>query len=174
MPLLSRATAILATPRSEWALIERERTAPATLLVKYVAILAAIPAVAGFIGRSLVGGYTPVMPSLLRAVVAYLAAFAIVYVVASIIDLLAPRFGGKKNFDNAFKLSVYAHTPLWLAGVFLLVPGLHFLIILGLYGVYLLWVGLPLLMDVPPYRVMPYAIVVASCALVPAVVLALI
>jgi hypothetical protein len=172
--VLARATAILATPRTEWPRIEREPTAPATLFVSYVAILAAIPAVAGFVGRSLVGAYTPLGPSLVRALVTYLVAFAVVYVVASVIDLLAPRFGGRKNFSNAFKLSVYAHTPVWLAGIFLLVPGLHFLMILGLYGVYLLWIGLPLLMQVPGYRVLPYAIFIAVCALVPALLLAVI
>jgi hypothetical protein len=91
-----------------------------------------------------------------------------------VIDLLAPRFGGKKNFSNAFKLSVYSHTPLWLAGVFLLIPGLNFLLILGLYGFYLLWVGLPILMGVPNERAFTYAIVATACALAPAVVLAIV
>jgi hypothetical protein len=87
---------------------------------------------------------------------------------------LAPRFGGKKNFPNALKLSVYSHTPLWLAGIFLLIPGLNFLLILGVYGFYLLWVGLPTLMQVPNERAFPYAIFVTACALIPAVVLAIV
>ena len=85
-----------------------------------------------------------------------------------------PRFGGKKNFPNAVKLSVYSHTPLWLAGIFLLVPGLSFLLILGLYGFYLLRVGLPLLMGVPEDRALRYAMTVTACALIPAVVLAIV
>ena len=91
-----------------------------------------------------------------------------VYIIASVIDLLAPRFGGQKNFANALKLSVYSHTPLWLAGIFLLIPGLNFLLILGLYGLYLLWTGLPLLMRVPDEQACcAYAAVVTACALVP-------
>jgi hypothetical protein len=93
---------------------------------------------------------------------------------SSRISLLAPRFGGKKNFPNALKLSVYSHTPLWLAGIFLLVPGLNFLLILGAYGLYLLWVGLPMLMQVPDERAFPYAIFATACALIPAVVLAIV
>jgi hypothetical protein len=81
---------------------------------------------------------------------------------------------GKKNFAHAVKLSVYSHTPLWLAGIFLLIPGLNFLLILGVYGVYLLWIGLPLLMQVPKEKALPYAVVVTACALIPAVVLALV
>jgi hypothetical protein len=97
-----------------------------------------------------------------------------VYIIAGVIDLLAPRFGGKKNFPNAVKLSVYSHTPLWLAGIFLLVPGLNFLLILGVYGFYLLWVGLPLLMGVPQYQALRYAVIVTACALIPAIVLAIV
>ena len=80
----------------------------------------------------------------------------------------APRFGGRKNFGNALKLSVYSHTPLWLAGIFLLIPGLNFLLILGVYGLYLFWIGLPLLMQVPDDKALPYAAVATGCALVPA------
>src|SRR5262249_61132291 len=87
---------------------------------------------------------------------------------------LAPRFGGEKTFANAVKLSVYSPTPLWLAGIFLLIPGLNFLLILGVYGVYLLWTGLPLLMRVPTDKALPYAVVVTACALIPAVILAIV
>src|ERR1700741_1842809 len=174
MKLLNRVKAILLTPQAEWKVIERERDTLGDLLIKYVAILAAIPEVAHFIGQSLIAGSAPVVPNLVRAVVVYAVAFAMVYIIAGVIDLLAPRFGGKKNFANAVKLSVYSHTPLWLAGVFLLIPGLNFLLILGVYGVYLLWIGLPLLMHVSSEKALPYAVVVTACALIPAIVLAII
>jgi hypothetical protein len=171
--LADRIKAILVTPQTEWKVIEQEHDTLFDLLISYVAILAAIPEVAHFIGQSFVGGYTPVVPNFLRAVVVYLITFAMVYIIAGVIDLLAPRFGGEKNFANAVKLSAYSHTPLWLAGVFLLVPGLNFLLILGLYGFYLLWIGLPMLMKVPHEKALPYAAAVTACALIPAVVLAL-
>src|SRR5262245_30193782 len=150
MKLFDRAKAIMLSPRTEWQVIEQEPGRMSELFT-YVAVLAAIPEVANFIGQSLIGGYKPIAASLLRAVVAYAVTLAMVYIIAAIIDLLAPRFGGKKNFGSALKLSVYSHTPLWLAGIFLLVPGLNFLLMLGLYGLYLLWIGLPL-MGIPRYR----------------------
>jgi hypothetical protein len=174
MWLIERAKAIVLRPRAEWKVIEQETQTLPDLLVSYVAILAAIPEVARFLGQSFIGGYTPLVPSLIRAVVVYLVTFAMVYIIAGVIDLLAPRFGGEKNFPNAVKLSVYSHTPLWLAGIFLLIPGLNFLLILGVYGVYLLWTGLPLLMRVPTEKALPYAVVVTACALIPAVILAII
>jgi len=94
--------------------------------------------------------------------------------VALIIDALAPRFGAQKSFPNALKLAVYSHTPAWLAGIFLLVPGLSFLTILGLYGFYLLWTGLPPLMRTPREQALPYAAAVVVCALVLAIVLGVI
>jgi hypothetical protein len=175
MQLFERVKAILLTPRTEWLVIEREPATMSDLFIKYVAILAAIPELAHIIGQSLVGAaHVSIGSLLLRAVVSYVVTLAMVYIIAGVIDLLAPRFGGKKNFPNALKLSVYSHTPLWLAGIFLLVPGLNFLLILGAYGLYLLWMGLPMLMQVPDERAFPYAIFATACALIPAVVLAIV
>jgi hypothetical protein len=175
LQLVERVKAIMLSPSSEWLMIEKEPSTLTGLLLRYVAILAAIPEVAHLIGQSLIGTvHTPIVSNLLRAIIVYLVTFAMVYIIAGVIDLLAPRFGGRKNFPNAVKLSVYSHTPLWLAGIFLLIPGLNFLVILGLYGFYLLWVGLPLLMRVKKEQALPYAVFVTACALVPAVVLSLV
>src|SRR3954468_5635920 len=163
MKLVRRVRALLLTPRSEWKVIEQEPKTPSDLFIDYVAILAAIPEVARFIGQSFIGDYAPIVPSLVRMVVVYLLTFVMVYIIAGAINLLAPRFGGTKNFSNALKLSVYSHTPLWLAGIFLLIPGLNFLLVLGLYGLYLMWVGLPTLMRVPNERALPYAAFVTAC-----------
>src|SRR5256886_16976035 len=174
MKLLNRVKAILRTAQAEWKGIAGEAATLGDLLIKSVAILAAIPEVAHFIGQSLVAGSAPLVPNLVRAVVVYAVAFAMVYIIAGVIDLLAPRFGAEKNFPNAVKLSAYSHTPLWLAGIFLLIPGLNFLLILGLYGFYLLWVGLPMLMKVQSDKALPYAAIVTACALIPAIVLTMI
>ena len=172
--LIERVKAILLTPATEWQVIAREGGEPSDLFTHYVAILALIPALARFIGTSLIGGYTPVIFGLIGAVFSYVLSFAVVYVVALIIDALAPRFGAQKSFPNALKLAVYSHTPAWLAGIFLLVPGLSFLTILGLYGFYLLWTGLPSLMRTPREQALPYAAAVVVCALVLAIVLGVI
>jgi hypothetical protein len=122
-----------------------------------VAILAAIPAVCGLIGMAIVGISIPVVgtlrisfgSALIFAAITYLMAFVTVYVLALIVDALAPTFKATRNLENALKLVVYSYTPVWLVGVFLLIPGLSFLMILGIYGLYLMWLGLPVLMKVP-------------------------
>src|SRR5438067_2478197 len=140
--VFDRVKAILITPETEWPVIAREPDDNATLFIRYIAILALLPALAGFVGSSLVGGYRSISSGLIGAAVGYMLTFAAVFVVALIVDALAPSFAAKKNFPNALKLTTYSYTPAWLAGIFLLVPGLSFLTLAGVYGVYLLWFGL--------------------------------
>jgi hypothetical protein len=181
MNLVERIKGILLTPRTEWPVIEREPGDPAYLYTNYVMILAAIPAIAGFIGASLVGisvgglGTVRVgfFAGLLQAVLGYLLALVGVYVMALIIDALAPTFGGQKNFPNAMKVASYFPTPFWLAGIFSIIPRLAFLSILGLYGFYLLWIGLPALMKSPEQRALGYTAAVIVCAIVITIVLAM-
>jgi hypothetical protein len=165
MDLLDRVKAILLTPTSEWLAIAREGGALSSLMVRYVAIIALIPPVARLVGASLIGRYAPIASSLLGALAFYLASFVIVLVLALIIDTLAPRFAAQKNFTAALKLAAYSHTPVWLAGIFLILPGLSFLILLGLYSAHVLWAGLPAMMKAPAERAASYAAVVAACAL---------
>jgi hypothetical protein len=174
MNLLRRIKAILSSPDIAWPVIAQEKGDASTLFIRYVAALASIPALGRFIGAALVGWYAPFLPSLTGALVIYLASFAIVYVLALIIDALAPRFGGQRNFAGALKLAVYSFTPAWLAGIFLLVPGLSFLVILGVHGIYLMWTGLPVLMQVPAEKALPATAVVAGGAIVGVVALGLI
>jgi Yip1 domain len=172
--IVNRVKAILLTPKSEWLVIAGEPGDPAYLFANYVAILAAIPAVCGFIGTSIIGIDVPlvgtirvgIVSGIVSAIVQYLLAFAMVYVMGLIIDALAPTFNAQKNPSSALKLAVYSMTPAWLAGVFSLIPGLRALGILGLYGLYLLWVVLPPLMHVPEEKAIGYAAAVVVCAIV--------
>jgi hypothetical protein len=167
MNLIERVMAILVTPKTEWQVIAREPGDMRSLFLNYVAILAAIPAICGLIGWILVG--LPLGTSILIALVRYVLAFVAVYLVALIIDALAPTFDGAKNFDNALKLAVYSATP---SGVFLLIPRLEFLRILGLYGVYLLWTGIPPLMRAPEQKSLAYTGAIAGCLIVVGVMFA--
>jgi hypothetical protein len=164
--LVARARGIVVAPHTEWPAIRHESADILFLLTRYVALLAAIPALARFIGGSLIGGYTPILSGLIGAGLAYLWTFVAVCVVALLVDALAPTFGARKSFLNALKLTAYAFTPAWLAGIFLAVPGLSFLAVLGLYGFYLMWIGLPVLMQAPRERSLSYAAVVVAWTIV--------
>ena len=171
MNLVERVKAILLTPKTEWAAIEGEPGDPQFLFTNYVAILAAIPAVCGFIGVSIFGH--SVAAGLELAVISYILAFVGAYVMALINDGLAPTFGGQKSQPSSLKLAVYSLTPFWLVGVFLLIPALGVLRILGLYGLYLFWIGAPMLMKVPEDKSIAYTAAVVVCSLVVWIVLGL-
>ena len=50
--------------------------------------------------------------------------------------------------------------------MFLLIPSLGFLSILGLYGLYLLWTGIPPLMKAPQEKSIVYTLAIIVCAIV--------
>jgi hypothetical protein len=91
--------------------------------------------------------------------------FVTVFATALAIDLLAPKFDGRRGYGNALRLATYSFTPVWLAGIVFLIPGASFLALLGLYGVYLLWTGLPVLMRPPAKTAFPYLIAAGACAI---------
>ena len=169
MDLVERVKGIILTPKTEWPVIAGEQGDAAYLFRNYVAILAAIPAVCGFIGKVLFGA--PIIWALITAIIGYLLTFVSVYIVALIVNALAPTFASQKNFESALKVTVYSYTPSWLAGVFLLFPPLAFLGILGLYGLYLLWLGLPPVMKTPPDKAIWYTIVIIICAIIVSIVI---
>ncbi|MGA7231413.1 MAG: Yip1 family protein [Xanthobacteraceae bacterium] len=166
-----RAKAILVDPGAAWRGIEKDIGDPAYLLSRYVAVLALIPALSGFVGATLIGVITPsgvlradLIDGLFGAIVSYATSCAIVLLLGLIIDLLAPLFGGRRDFEDAFKLAVYSFTPLWLVGIFLLLPGLRFLLLTGAYGIYLFWLGAPRLTKVPEQQAANFTAVIVICA----------
>jgi hypothetical protein len=169
MNLVERIKGILLQPKSEWQVIEREPGDAGYLFTNYVAIVAAIPAVCTFIGTSIIG-FGPyrisIMGGILRAVVVYVLALISVFVAAYIIDFLAGSFGARRNLDNAMKVSAYAPTAAWVAGVFNIIPALAVLGILGLYSLYLLYTGIAVLMKPPAEKALIYTIVVIVCAII--------
>lgn len=173
MSLVARVKGILLSPRTEWSVIDGETATVASLYSGYVIPLAAIPAVAGFIGMSILGvgllGDTfrvPIMRGLFSACAQYVGALVMVYVLALIIDALAPNFGGQKHPIQALKVAAYASTASWVSGIFLMLPGLRMLGVLGLYSLYLLYLGLPALMKAPEDRALGYTAVVIVSAVV--------
>jgi hypothetical protein len=173
MNLMARVKAILVDPAAAWLQIEKDLGDAAWLLRHYVAALALISPLAGFVGAALIGVVMPggalARASLFNgaagAIFGYVMSCATVLVLGLIIVLLAPLFGGQRDFNSAFKLAVYSFTPVWIAGIFLVLPGLRFLALLGCYGAYLLWLGLPRLTKTPADQAANFTAVIVACAL---------
>lgn len=175
MNLFERAKNILITPKTEWEVIKNEQTTVSDLFTKYVLILALIPAIAGFIGQSLVGislgpfgSYKmPVGRGLLYLVLYYALTVGAVYLLAFIVDALAPSFGSKKDFLASLKVVVFSYTAVWVAGIFQIIPILGFLGVIGsLYGLFLMYLGLKIVKETPQDKLVGYFIVTIIVSIV--------
>lgn len=181
--LIERVKGILLSPKTEWQKIAAETTDVKSLYIGYAMILAAIPAICGFIGSTVIGVSLPIVgtirtgvgAALVQLVLGYVLGLAVIYVVSLIVTALAPTFDGQKDPVQAFKLIVYSSTPVWLAGVFSLVPLLGVLgIIAGLYGLYLLYIGLTPLMKNPQEKSIGYTALIIVCYIVLAIIMGVI
>ena len=175
MNLIERVKNILLQPKAEWETISAESTSTGELYQGYIMPLAAIGAVASIIGMSMVGislpfGGTlrlPITSALAQGVTSYILTLVGVFIIALIIDALAPMFGGEKNQAQALKVAAYASTPSWVAGIVMILPMLGIISLLAaLYGLYLLYLGLPLLMKAPREKAVGYTAVVVVVAIV--------
>jgi Yip1-like protein len=182
MGLVQRVKNILLTPKTEWDVIAAENTPPKELLLTYVLPLAAVAAVAGFISQAIIGTTLPLVGGTYRMPIVWALVMLIyqllmsvisVFVVGFIIDALAPSFGGQKNFNQALKVTAYCYTAGWVGAIFGIIPFIGWLIglLFALYGIYLLYLGLPRLMKNPQDKSVVYTIVVIVVAILVAIVI---
>jgi hypothetical protein len=177
--IITRAKSMLLAPRAEWPLVAAEPDTVGGLYSGYIAVVAAIPAIALFLSSTLIGVSVPFLGAfrvplatgLTTAVIRYVLSLIATFVVALIVDALAPSFGGEKNRVQALKTVAYALTASWVASIIYIVPGLGLLAVLvalagGIYSIYLLNMGLPFTMKCPPEKAIGYTAVSAIVAII--------
>ena len=143
MNLVDRVKNILLSPRTEWPKIAEEAATVQSLYVGYILVLAAIAPLALLIRT---GGV-----AIAAAIAHYAIALVITYLMALIVDTLAPTFNGTKDFTQSLKLVAYSYTAPWVAGVFLLLGGtIGGLIglIAAIYAWYTFYLGVPVAEEV--------------------------
>lgn len=177
MDLVSRVQNIIVKPKEEWEKIKEEDLSVSQIFTSYAVFLAAIPAIAQFVGLALIGRRVPFIgwyrygigKTFLFAILFYVFSLVSIYVFGIIINALAPTFSSKQNPANAMKIAVFSMTPYWVAGALYIIPYLGLLVIIAsLYGIYVLYLGFATpLMETPKDKVMGYLIisVVAAIAL---------
>ncbi|HMC15809.1 MAG TPA: Yip1 family protein [Albitalea sp.] len=179
MALIQRVQDILLKPKETWPAVSAEPADTAAIYTGYVMILAAIGPIASFIGLSLIGfgGFgvsvrVPIMMGLIHLIVSYVLTLVAVFVLALIVNALAPTFGGTKNQINALKLVAYSMTASFLGGIFGLIPMLGILaFIAALYSIYLFYTGVPVLMKCPQEKAPAYTVVVIVIGIVAGIIL---
>ena len=156
--LIERVKNILVSPKTEWEKIKLEPTNSLDVIKDYLGILVAVPTVAAFIGSLFLG--RNFFAALITAIVSYLFMLLGFYIFAFVINYLAPSFGGIKDEQAAFKLVAYSATAALVAGVLNIIPILSPLVFLAsLYGIYLFYVGAPVIMHIPQEKSIVYTVV---------------
>jgi len=161
MTLVDRVKTILLEPRAEWPKIATEPATVQSIYTGWVMILAAIAPLM-FLLSSLVFSGLGLGFGLRAAIGMYVMALISVAVVALVADLLAPTFGGTKDYLRSLKLVAYSFTSVWVAGIALIVPALGALVVLvgAIYAFYLFFLGAPLLGRSSLDKAIPYTLVV--------------
>jgi hypothetical protein len=150
MNLIDRVKNILLKPKQEWQTISQEQPNVQAIITNYVLPLALVAAVATFLGLVLIGTpagifrYKSTDLGLYYGIRVLVGSIGSVFLSAFVIDILAPNFGSEKNMDRSIQLVAYSFTPTLLGGIFSIIPSLAVLgMLAGIYGLYLLYIGLP-------------------------------
>lgn len=172
--LVDRVKAILLKPKEEWPRIAADPATPGDIVTRYAIPLIAIGPVASFIGGQIFGygafgfSYRPgIVAGLTSAVMQFVLTLVALVVVTFIAEFLAPKFGGEANRRQAFKWVAFGCTAAWVGGIFGLIPSLALLgSLLGLYSLYLLYLGATPVMKVPQDKAVGFTAVTVVAAVV--------
>jgi Yip1 domain len=126
--LFERVKRLLLTPKLEWPVIAAEPETIASLYTRYIIPVAGIGVACTFL-RDLMGysgfgfTYQPTFGEALgSAIWMYGLQLGGVFILALVMEWLAPRLGGEQNRIGALKLAGYSATAGWLSNVSLLIP----------------------------------------------------
>jgi hypothetical protein len=173
---------LFADPLNEWEKI-REQQANGKSSVIHVFFMAAIPAASGYFGTTQIGWHIGVGDpiritadsALIIAVIYYLALLFGVFSIGWVIHLLGKAYEVERPLSLCLVLAAYTATPLFLIGIMEVYPVLWLNMLLGLpalaYTVYLLYSGLPVMMEIPIERGFLYSSAVLAVGLIALVAL---
>lgn len=160
MKIINQAISVLMNPKEALQKAKKEKVETMDIIM-YLAIVG-IPTLIGFIlGYGVIGyGGSFLGASIGAAIVYYIMAIIGIVVFGFILNAIAPTFKSKQDKMQALKLVAYSATPWLIAGIFYFHPSIWFLATLaGLYGLYILYIGIPILMETPKDQHIPYLLV---------------
>ncbi len=168
---------LMAQPKDEWKSIRDERCTIGKCYCSHVLLLAAVPAIAYFIGTSQVGwviGAKSVRLSTASALqiagLTYLTMLVGIFAMGKTIHWMSQTYGATQNLPQSIALAAYTATPLFLTGIMLVYPILWLNLLIGLmalaYTIYLLYIGLPIMMKISQERGFLFASAVMGVGLV--------
>ncbi len=181
--VLNHVWGLFAHPEEEWKEIRKENCGIGRCYCTHVLFLAAIPPVAGFIGTTQIGWHlgsggavTLTIGSALGiSLMYYLAMLVGVFSIGKLIHWMGQTYGTKQPLPRCIGLAAYTATPLFLTGLMGLHPILWLNFLVGLpalaYTVYLLYIGVPIMLEISKERGFLFSTAVLAVGLVALVAL---
>lgn len=181
MNLIERVKNMIVTPKTEWTVVDGESDTLSGVITKYVVPLAAVGAICTFIGYAFIGidyGFFRMRGmewGIKMAVISLVSALAGVIITAFVVDALAPSFGSEKNINKSAQLVAYGFTPAFVGALLTIFPAIAFIgSLFGLYGIYLMYLGLGPLKKTPEDKKVIYLVVTIIVLIVVYLVIGLI
>jgi hypothetical protein len=169
---------LFAHPKKEWESIRDQNCTIGKCYCSHVLILAAIPVLAGYFGTTRIGwqiGFREAVrltsqSALNIAVLYYLTILVGVFSVGKLIHWMSQTYGTTQPLSRCIALAAYTATPLFLIGAMQAYPVLWLNLLMGLpalgYTVYLLYTGVPVMMEVSEERGFLFSSAVLAVGLV--------
>ncbi len=164
-------------PVHEWEEVRRQNLSIGQAL-GHVLILGAIPVVSGYVGTTEFGWQIGSAETVklthwsagIIALLYYLVIVAAVLSIAWMIRWMGETYGASQPLARCVVLAAYIPIPLFLVGVAQLFPVLWLNLLIGIpaaaYTVFLLYLGIPVMMEIPVERGFLFASAVLAFGLV--------
>lgn len=173
---LSNAVGLFSHPSKAWGSIAAEKSGIAGL-VCYLVVMAAIPTLCGYVGVTAngwnIGGQVSKLTTdsaLQLSILTYLAIITAVVVLGRVAHWMASTYGSSPSMTQSVMMICYAATPLFLSGFTLIKPNLWTNVLAltaGIsYATYLLFIGVPKVMNISQERGILFASSVLTIGLV--------
>ncbi len=180
--ILNHIWGLYAHPKEEWQSIEKRHESMVYSLV-HILTIALIPAICGYYAAAhigwTIGSGEPILlnqsSAMMMAVAMYFALIIGVFALAYLIHWMAITFDSTPSFTQSLELAAYASTPVLMVGITVLYPVLWFVAVAGIiaicYSIYLLYSGVPIMMNIPEDKGFIYSSSVVTCGLILIVVI---
>lgn len=175
--ILNHLWGLYSHPQDEWRNIVDSKE---TLIysISHVLLIALVPTICSFFSAVYLGWHLSLAPSTKVPVFNAIGACVVLYlllvfgtlILSLIVWRMAHFFDARPSFVHSLELAAYAATPMFMAGFAALYPQNWFLLLCGVaglsYSIYLLFSGVPILIEIPADKRRTYTLSLVACGLV--------
>ena len=189
--MIQHTFGLLVRPSAQWRTVADLPESSFKTLVLYPCFLAILPAVAWFYGTSQVGWTVGEHGETIKlttqsarqiCILFYLTMVACVAIIGFFIHWMSDTYGAESSLTRGIVIAGLTATPLFIAGLVGFYPLLWLDLLVGVaavsWSVYLMYLGIPIIMNIPEERgflfssaVLAIAMVILICLMVGSVIL---